>query len=418
MRDITVRTSLTAVLLSFAAMLVIGAAAGLFSLGRANDAQQSLNRMSAQTVLINDAYKNAMRIRVVLLAAYAALKEKNDTVSRDKILARGQPFFDRYRQQSQAFANAPVLPGQDAALRQDLQASANALAGSIQLAFDSLRQGDTGAFTTHNDGRVTADGTAFSVRLEKFQEQSKVLTEKLAAEGEREYKRIKILVIAGLGLALVLVFVAHIGLKKVVLKPLEEAAELLGKVAQGDLSLRIHRTGKSEIGKLYKALAHMQDGLVGTISAVRKGAGSVHVAASEIATGNMDLSARTEAQASSLEQTAASMEEITSVVRQSAENAHLANDLALSASSVAMTGGDIVSQVVSTMEAINGASQKIMDIIGVIDGIAFQTNILALNAAVEAARAGEQGRGFAVVASEVRSSARPQQFAGPAGRCR
>src|SRR5450830_1056439 len=197
MKNLTVRSSLIGVLLSFAMMLVIGAMAGLFTLGRANDSQQLFSQISSQTVLINDAYKNAMRIRVVLLAAYAALKEKNDTIARDKILARGQPFLERYQQQSQAFANAPVLPGQDNALKQELQASTKVLNDAIQSSFDALKKGDTSAFTVNNDGPVTINGTKFSVKLEKFQDQANTLAAKLAAEGEREHNLVKVLVISG-----------------------------------------------------------------------------------------------------------------------------------------------------------------------------------------------------------------------------
>jgi len=188
-------------------------------------------------------------------------------------------------------------------------------------------------------------------------------------------------------------------------RPLQEAVTIAQNVSTGDLTSTITVDSKDELGQLKLALKEMNDNLLRIVGDVRHGTDTIATASGEIASGNLDLSSRTEQQAGSLQETASAMEELTATVKQNAENAQQANKLATTASDIAVKGGAVVARVVETMTSINESSKKVVDIIGVIDGIAFQTNILALNAAVEAARAGEQGRGFAVVASEVRSLA-------------
>ncbi|KAB0585539.1 methyl-accepting chemotaxis protein [Comamonas kerstersii] len=226
-----------------------------------------------------------------------------------------------------------------------------------------------------------------------------------AAGVQAEFERGR-MQLAGLGGLAVLIAVAlAVAITRSITSPLARAVHAVETVAAGDLTHRVHSDAQDETGQLLRALDGMGDQLRNVVGQVRQGADGVASASSQIASGNLDLSSRTEEQASALQQTAASMEQMTSTVRQNADNARTANQLAVSASELASRGGQVVDQVVGTMGDIHEASRKIVDIIGVIDAIAFQTNILALNAAVEAARAGEQGRGFAVVASEVRTLA-------------
>jgi len=241
--------------------------------------------------------------------------------------------------------------------------------------------------------------------VEFITKQSEALTarmnaERVASERKTTYQLFGILLVTVIVGALIMVW-----LVRSITQPLNEAVDIARVVASGDLSTQINVSGTDEIGVLLKSLKEMHDNLADVVGKVRAGTDAIALASAEIAQGNNDLSARTEEQASSLEETAASMEELTTTVKRNNDNANEASSLAGDASGVAVRGGDAVAQVINTMGSINESSRKIVDIIGVIDGIAFQTNILALNAAVEAARAGEQGRGFAVVASEVRNLA-------------
>ncbi|MBV8635166.1 MAG: MCP four helix bundle domain-containing protein [Burkholderiaceae bacterium] len=231
-----------------------------------------------------------------------------------------------------------------------------------------------------------------------------VAAEEYAKAGATKASTVWISVLVTLG-AIALGIVLAWAITKSITAPVAEALQFAQAVAAGDLTSKLKSTGRDEIAALMTALRDMNDGLVRIVSQVRQSSDSIATGSAQIATGNADLSQRTEEQASNLEETAASMEQMNSTVKQNADTAQTATQLASSASAVAARGGEVVGQVVATMDEITASSKKITDIIGVIDGIAFQTNILALNAAVEAARAGEQGRGFAVVASEVRSLA-------------
>jgi methyl-accepting chemotaxis protein len=226
-----------------------------------------------------------------------------------------------------------------------------------------------------------------------------------ASAAEDSYAEMRNLMV-GLGVAILALAAAIAYLMSAsITRPIGKALDVANTVAGGDLTSRIDVRSTDESGQLLQALKTMNESLAHTVHAVRSSSDAIAIASGEVAAGSQDLSSRTEQQASALEETASSMEELTSTVKQNADNARQANMLAETASNVASRGGDVIEQVVGTMEEIHAASGKIADIIGVIDGIAFQTNILALNAAVEAARAGEQGRGFAVVATEVRNLA-------------
>ncbi len=262
------------------------------------------------------------------------------------------------------------------------------------------------------DEKYLPASVRYQESLQKLAAIQAAAIDRAGASVQAENRNARIALIVFGTAALILGGLLSAWLVRSITRPIQRAVEAADRIAGLDLTDTIASHDRDETGRLLKALASMQGSLKALVTQVRTSTDSIGIASTEIADGNMDLSSRTEEAASSLQQTAASIEQMTGTVQNSAQSARTANELAASAAEVAMRGGAVVARVVTTMEEINGSSRQIADIIGVIDGIAFQTNILALNAAVEAARAGEQGRGFAVVASEVRSLA--QRSAGAA----
>jgi methyl-accepting chemotaxis protein len=400
MKNITVRFSLMSVLCLFACMIVFGAGVGVFALDRANTSTFLAQTIAANTSAISDVRQEAMQLRANLRHIVDLQKAGEEVSSplkeasaKQKTIALQLDAFEKKLNSDQRFGAVEV----------ELMGTGQRLMVAMGAAIRSLSIDPTqGAGLVSKLDQID---TLFDDKLAQFEAQEAAQMRAITAEREHEYQLVVWLVTVGMAGSLLIVLGVHFLLKRIVINPLNEAVALLDRVASGDLTTTIGQTSNNEIGRLFAAMKSMQQGLSDTVSRVRVSSDSINASAGEIAVGNADLSHRTEMQAGSLEETASSMEELTSTVSQNAESALQANALAQMASETAIKGGEAVKHVVETMNAINESSKKIGDIVGVIDGIAFQTNILALNAAVEAARAGEQGRGFAVVASEVRSLA-------------
>jgi len=406
LKNLSIRASLSLTIAFFGIVLLIGAAAGLLSMRAGNTALQLMYTVDTPAVAdLEGSAGQLLRLRLAL-ATYASLVDLGDHDGAAAVLKR----FDQYQQISNDrlahYLSRPSTDSDEQRLAASMQDARDAfLHSGVDPAVTALKANDKASFLQLQAYKLPPLYSAYEksmLALEKFQLDRGA---QRYQEAQDRFYAVSVTVFVGMGLALLGAWLGRVALVRAIVYPVDAAIVQFQRIANGDLTGRVRAGGNNEMGKLAAALKKMQESLIVTVSAVRRGTESIDTGVSEIASGNINLSQRTEEQAASLEETAASIEELTSTVKQTAQNAGQASTLAQGASALAAQGGDLVQQVVGTMQHIVGDSHKIADIVGVIEGIAFQTNILALNAAVEAARAGEQGRGFAVVASEVRSLA-------------
>ena len=403
--NMKIRTSLILVLIFYLIMLIAGAALGVLSLRAGNTSLESIvqnQRAGAALTQAVDGYRNVQA--ALSRAASARIFGTSNEV--EAVLREGRGHYDGAVAAFARFQESAehTETGRELAPRIGQRFNELMEKGVVPM-FDMLERGDDTGYERIRDGILVDLERELFDSWNALQRSQQLIIDTTYQGEVDQYNLVVKLVVAGMLACFIIAFLTYAFLNRMVLRPLRVAGSHADRIAAGDLTHRIAADSNNEIGILLQAMRRMQDSLTHIVGSVRRGVDEINVGAQEIYMGNTDLSDRTERQAASLQQTAASMEQFASTVQQNTEHATEADRLVKGASDVAQRGGSAVTAVVGTMGEISDSSHKMAEIVSVIDGIAFQTNILALNAAVEAARAGEQGKGFAVVAGEVRSLA-------------